>query len=499
MPQIIILGWETRSVELNLGIRAEISHTKHGNMPLAIDLIAHLVDCDGCPSVLSQWEVEHTTFLSRGYDRGSNLDMSINSSLMSPRFTGVPANSKKLDFLMMCGHVELLYRQHHWHTSVQEGDSNPWFLFKSTCTISIQFHTNWQGQFSIICSMVGYITTVFQWGTDQAMQSPQSLIAQALDCLRCFNDPGVESSLYHALGSYYCRHNDDGFKQAMAWFQKAVATAKMAGDLVAWAEALGSIANIHWRCGQYDVGKINAQEAQRLANISGNLSAEADALGYSGQCSQGLGDYNQAVSDLQGARQNSELCGPNRAYYLCSLQAEGEIYRLQSEYLKARNVFIPLMLNNVDEENHAYAALNVAQIAVEIGNLEEADVELHIATAQKYFSEVQSQLGLHLCQAVLASLQLRQNNWIQAKTMFEECLQASWSQSAELMFYVLERLADTTLWNYIDLPWASRYTVIYLVLSVKHKSKLDIHKALRCSGMCFSLRIIMNLRKPCSK
>ncbi|KAJ7625851.1 hypothetical protein FB45DRAFT_868989 [Roridomyces roridus] len=331
---------------------------------------------------------------------------------------------------------------------------------------------------------VGYITVSFAGGTDQATQTPEILISQALECLGYLNDPGVESLLYCALGSHYCRHNDDGFTQAMAWFQKAVATAKTAGDLGAWAEALGLIANIHWRCGQYDAGKIDATEAQRLAKISGNLAAEASALGYSALCSQGLGYYNQAVSDLQRARQTLELAGPNRVYYWRTRQAEGEIYRLKSDYLKARNVFVPLTLNDVDRENQAYGALNVATIDVEIGQLGEADVdvELNIATAQEYFREVQSPLGLHLCQAVLANLQLKQHKWMQAKTMFEECLQASVLQCAELMFYALERLADTTLWNCIDLPWTSRYTVIYLVLSVRHKSRLDIHKALRCLG-----------------
>ncbi|KAJ7626045.1 hypothetical protein FB45DRAFT_1084884 [Roridomyces roridus] len=125
---------------------------------------------------------------------------------------------------------------------------------------------------------VRYIATVFQWGTEQAMQTPQLLIAQALDCLRHFDDPAVESSLYHAFGSHYCMHNEDGFKQAMAWFQKALAIAKMAGDLVAWAETLGAIANIHCRCGQYEAGKRVATEAQRLSQISGNLTTEAIAL-----------------------------------------------------------------------------------------------------------------------------------------------------------------------------------------------------------------------------
>ena len=55
------------------------------NMPLAVDLIAHLVDSEGCSSVLARWEAEKTSILSGGYDKRSNLDISITISLSSPR------------------------------------------------------------------------------------------------------------------------------------------------------------------------------------------------------------------------------------------------------------------------------------------------------------------------------------------------------------------------------------------------------------------------------
>ncbi|KAJ7321695.1 hypothetical protein DFH08DRAFT_613886, partial [Mycena albidolilacea] len=57
------------------------------NMPLAVDLIAHLVDYEGITSVLSRWETEKTSMLSVGHDRRSNLDASITMSLSSPRMT----------------------------------------------------------------------------------------------------------------------------------------------------------------------------------------------------------------------------------------------------------------------------------------------------------------------------------------------------------------------------------------------------------------------------
>ncbi|KAJ6592261.1 hypothetical protein DFH09DRAFT_1073324 [Mycena vulgaris] len=72
-----------------------------GNMPLAIDLIAHLVDSEGCSQVLARWEEEKTSVISDGYDTRSNLDLSISMSLSSPRITSVPHCQDLLSVLSM--------------------------------------------------------------------------------------------------------------------------------------------------------------------------------------------------------------------------------------------------------------------------------------------------------------------------------------------------------------------------------------------------------------
>ncbi|KAJ7453804.1 P-loop containing nucleoside triphosphate hydrolase protein, partial [Mycena latifolia] len=69
------------------------------NMPLAVDLIAHLVDCEGCPNVLARWEMEKTALLSQGYDRKSSLDASIELSLSSPRIMSFPGSKELLRLL----------------------------------------------------------------------------------------------------------------------------------------------------------------------------------------------------------------------------------------------------------------------------------------------------------------------------------------------------------------------------------------------------------------
>ncbi|KAJ7900498.1 P-loop containing nucleoside triphosphate hydrolase protein, partial [Mycena leptocephala] len=69
------------------------------NLPLAISLIAHLVDSEGCSHVLLRWEEEKTSLISEGYDRTSNLDLSISLSLSSPRLN--PHSKNLLSLLSM--------------------------------------------------------------------------------------------------------------------------------------------------------------------------------------------------------------------------------------------------------------------------------------------------------------------------------------------------------------------------------------------------------------
>ncbi|KAJ6779230.1 P-loop containing nucleoside triphosphate hydrolase protein, partial [Mycena vulgaris] len=71
------------------------------NMPLAIDLMAHLVESEGFPNVLARWEEEKTSVISDGCDKRSNLDLSISMSLSSPRITSVPHCQDLLSLLSM--------------------------------------------------------------------------------------------------------------------------------------------------------------------------------------------------------------------------------------------------------------------------------------------------------------------------------------------------------------------------------------------------------------
>ncbi|KAJ7715196.1 hypothetical protein B0H16DRAFT_1340166, partial [Mycena metata] len=69
------------------------------NMPLVINLLAHLVDTEGCSKILSRWETEKTSLLSEGYDKRSNLELSVSLSLSSSRITSTPHSQDLLSLL----------------------------------------------------------------------------------------------------------------------------------------------------------------------------------------------------------------------------------------------------------------------------------------------------------------------------------------------------------------------------------------------------------------
>ncbi|KAJ7890858.1 hypothetical protein B0H14DRAFT_3700429 [Mycena olivaceomarginata] len=71
------------------------------NMPHVISLLAYLADTEGCSNVLTRWEKEKTSLISEGFDKRSNLDLSISLSLLSPRIQLLPQSQELLSLLSM--------------------------------------------------------------------------------------------------------------------------------------------------------------------------------------------------------------------------------------------------------------------------------------------------------------------------------------------------------------------------------------------------------------
>jgi hypothetical protein len=60
------------------------------NIPLAVQLVAGIAASVGCQETMERWNFEQTALLSDGYDKRSNLEISIGLSLSSPRLQSSP-------------------------------------------------------------------------------------------------------------------------------------------------------------------------------------------------------------------------------------------------------------------------------------------------------------------------------------------------------------------------------------------------------------------------
>jgi hypothetical protein len=71
------------------------------NIPLAVQLVAALADSEGCQQTLDRWRLERTALLSAGYDKRSNLEISIMLSLSSPRMLSCPHAADLLSLMSL--------------------------------------------------------------------------------------------------------------------------------------------------------------------------------------------------------------------------------------------------------------------------------------------------------------------------------------------------------------------------------------------------------------
>ncbi|KAJ6570859.1 hypothetical protein DFH09DRAFT_1079841 [Mycena vulgaris] len=159
-----------------------------------------------------------------------------------------------------------------------------------------------------------------------------------------------------------------------------------------------------------------------------------------------------------------------------------EVYKSNSEYAEARSIHVQILHKysaNKDPWEHAYALLNIAKIDVAIGAYKD-DVQRSIDTAKSIFNAQNYSTGVRCCDTILGELNLRDGNFLLAKTIFQRCLTLSWGQESDIVTYRLERLANVSRWG--GMHSSVTWTTLFLVYVLKSKQKLEVHKALKFVG-----------------
>ncbi|KAJ7924020.1 hypothetical protein B0H13DRAFT_2398497 [Mycena leptocephala] len=454
------------------------------NMPLAISLIAHLVDSEGCSYVLSRWEEERTSMISDGYDRTSNLDLSISLSLSSPRLN--PDSNDLLSLLSMLpdglSDVELVqsklpidnilsckaalvgttlaYSDEHKRLKVlvpireymqkiqppgdhlirpllkhfqelleffigyggnrssssavarvssnysniqnvlQNGlqQGHPDLVDSIYCTCYLNYFSKRIGQGAI--SLLQQIQNILPHPHDHHLEAyfiteyldswylfptsnADTLVSEALERLKKFNDLDLICKLYNVLANYHRLKGD--ISSATKFCGSAISLAVSAGNTKRHSQGLRNLAWVEWNIGDYSAAQVHAKEAQRLATISADLYREAEALRIEAICCYTLGNYTKAMSLCIRARELLGLCGMshgNLDHQIMTTQAE--IHRLKSEYIEAHSIHTRILEATTiqDPYNYGLALLSIAEIDVMVGAPKD-DVQRNCDRARK--------------------------------------------------------------------------------------------------------------------
>ncbi|KAJ7733123.1 hypothetical protein B0H16DRAFT_170788 [Mycena metata] len=472
------------------------------NMPLAISLVAHLVDSEGCAYVLSRWEQEKTSLVSEGYDRTSNLDLSIALSLSGPRVASFPAAKNLLSLLAILpdglSDVELLqsgipienillckavllrtslaysddqrrlkmlmpireYMQ-KFHPPLADFIRPLLSYFKQL----LRLHHMYRGTLSGP-SIVAQLTTNFA--------NMESILTNRLHAQSDLPD-AIYSTI--ALG-YFSRISGRGQLSLNAQIP-ALLRVEGNPDLEVYFTTNGSRGN-------FRVALTYAIESERLAKTSGLLLAEAIALRVHSMCTNSLGDYKSSSAACDRARELLALCGmAGGEMDNLVMNSQAEVHKLKTEYAQAYNVQTQILKNASAEEDpyrNAHALLTLAEIGVQIGT-DTPDVQANIDKAITLFTTMTMWRHLIWCETIQADLNLRDGDFLAAEKLFLKSLKSSRGEDLEIVCYCLERLGDPNLWS--TGAWSSTWTVVLLVQAFKLEQKLELYRALQFLGDLF--------------
>ncbi|KAJ6599714.1 hypothetical protein DFH09DRAFT_1070442 [Mycena vulgaris] len=466
-----------------------------GNMPLVIDLMAHLVESEGCPNVLARWEEEKTSVISDGYDKRSNLDLSILMSLSSPRITSVPHCQDLLSLLSMLpdglSDIELVRSK----LPIKDILSCKAALLSSSLA-----HCDDQRRLRVLVPIQEYMARSYP-PTDHLVQSLLNYFHQLLEFSQKYSGTVSASEMTLQITSNFSniqglllnrlQHQNPPAVETIYCTIYLNAFSRHAGrgrtplmDQIGHTQSLPRFKT--GSTGSPAAGQKYASEAQRLAKISADLYSEAHALSFETVCWHALGNYKYAAFLCDRARDLLVHCGMSGGDLDNNLMiAQAEIYKLKSEYVEARNIHRRLLHGSpieLDLHAHAAALLNIAELDVLL-DVPKDDLQKNLYTAKSLFNSVGHLSCAVICDALAGALHLRERNLMPAKLLFYECLSFFGGNRADIVNYCLESLANRSLWDSED--WTSSWTVVYLGHASKSKHKLDVYKALQFLGDAF--------------
>ncbi|KAJ7734805.1 hypothetical protein B0H16DRAFT_1766878 [Mycena metata] len=529
-PQITMRGSERPGQQIFEEITDDLHVSKEKtqllafteNMPLAVNLMAHLVDYEGLANVLARWKIEKTAALSIGDHRTSNLDVSIALSYSSPRITpgarelltllsilpdGLSAIRKSFhDLLAMyekhkdtrLGGIltqitaNLANLEEVLHRGLQPG--SPDFSETVQCVLSLSsfFRVTRGGVTALLekipihlCDHRMQVLHIIECLKFLRHPDTWQLVNQGISHLQYLHNPMLEAKFYAAAGRTF--FGSQPTSQQLEFLEKALKLSQSIGDSIEQCDCLIAMAKLKWRTGDYTAAFNSSRNAQQLVYQTTYLYQVSRAMHQTAVSLTRLGDYVGSLSQLNRARAVLSLCGITSGFVYYEISgSQAEIHLQKSEYTEARSIHAMALQDTLLDpcaEVYGVALLSLSEIDVLMGETKEM-VHLTLNRARKIFTDIKNSGATVYCDMISADVDLRKGNKTLARTLFQDCLKSAWAKDAQEVTYCLERLADVSKWP-IEFHVEAKWPMVYLCYARMAREKLAFYKALLFIGDLF--------------
>ncbi|KAJ7041758.1 hypothetical protein C8F04DRAFT_1299276 [Mycena alexandri] len=501
------------------------------NMPLVISLLAHLVDTEGCFRILSRWETEKTALLSEGYDKRSNLEVSISLSLSSSRMTSMPNSQDLLSLLSILpdGLSDVELKQTKFpvkdilgckaallHTALAYTDDHKrlkalvptreYMLLPATDQMIRPLFKHFQELLELYSGHAGKASgmlSISQIGSN--FSNIQNILQNTLR----HKHPDLVASIYCAC--YLRQFSQITHSGDISLFHQIISMLAQICDrklevyviietLKTWpvnhpnhpdgietrsTEYCNYFEDPNLKCmlfvechyssqGQNSVAMKHGQAALSLAQSAGNNEKQCDVFIQLAFIKCAGGDYTAGQVYAKEAHRLASLRITGNFVLGNGLKIIlGEVQSCKSEYVEAHSMHNQAAQAAINDPfQYGIASINMADTEVSMGTAKH-EIQKKIDLAQTTFKVIGNDILSTLCDAVQADLNLREG----------DILRASWGNDSEAVSYCLERLGDGRRWT--NDHYESSWSTVLLAHSVKQKEKLGIHKGLQFMGDVF--------------
>ncbi|KAJ7791110.1 hypothetical protein B0H14DRAFT_3567790 [Mycena olivaceomarginata] len=507
------------------------------NIPLAVQLVAGIAASVGCRDTMERWNLERTALLSAGYDKRSNLDISITLSLSSPRMLSAPHTVELISLMSLLPdgisdldlvqsnipiqdipnckttliRTSLAYVDHAGrfkvlapirdhihlarppslqlgldsdHTDVRESVLGTIMLNSLNITMNRGLTPLMQRLPGVLSRMDDpelhgrfIICTLSAWQF-YSIPNPEMAIEKAIEHFRAIKDADREATYY--LG----RAGD--YKKAEHYFQLALSVALQNNSHAAKFRPLGGLSAMALNRGNYSKGLQLAKEIYRIGRTLGNVWGELDGVRLQALCYLSMGNFKQSLELLDEGKELIFRVGVQGGQMETLLMnIEANLYLLKSEYSDARRIQEAILHKTsvlLSPVEHAYALVNIASIDIAIGA--PTDVVSHnLNVAMTTFRNGQHSCGISACDYYHADLQHREGNATGAAVVYIRIFAAARDSDDQLACLCLRKLADPTKPVHADTE-SARWAVVFLAFALRPqvRSALTVHQALQRLG-----------------